>query len=236
MKNTVSTVLLAICFFTFLTAWGQENSIWYSYNLYGDKQKITELEEVILYEEVREEASPYPARVDTVYIEKRINDSIYVVVNPRGNEEFALMAASQIVEGTIKAVGFYHPSNSAQAVETAYTNAGLPAWNALTVKWIFSEAKTKLLEDAPGYDEVTREAMIEALTVRESVGPMLKEYLEENPDTKPSYLYRFVELKAQQKFIALGYNPYKQVEYNFEKQFEGDEEVIKLLTTPMSYE
>ena len=60
--------------------------------------------------------------------------------------------------------------------------------------------------------------------------------MEDYPETKPFRMYRFVESKGQQKFIELGYNPYKPVTYNFEKQFEGDEEVIKALTEPMSFD
>ena len=235
MKNKTSLAIIAF-FFSFFTSQSQENSTWYAYSLYGDTQKITELKEVILYEEVRAEDSPYPARIDTVYIEKRLNDSIYVVANPRGKEAFALMANTKIEEGAIKSVGIYYPSNTVEAVEATYTEAGLPVWSGLTAKWVFSEAKTKLLDDAPGYDEVTREAMLEALTVREEISDALKGYLQDHPDTQSFRLYRFVELKAQQKFIQLGYNPYKQVEYNFEKQFEGDEEVIKLLTAPVSFD
>ena len=101
---------------------------------------------------------------------------------------------------------------------------------------MFSETKTKELDQAPGYDEVTREAMLGALSIRKEITPILKQYMMDNPDTKSWRMYRFVELKGQQKFIELGYNPYKRVPYNFEKQFEGDEEIIKALTTPMSFE
>ncbi len=235
MKNKISLIIVVL-FFSFFTAQSQENSTWYSFSLYGDTQKITELEEVILYEEVREEDSPYPARIDTVYIEKRLNDSIYVVANPRGKEAFALMANTKIMDDAIKSVGIYYPSDTVEAVEATYAKKGLPLWNELTVRWVFSEEKAKELVDAPGYDEVTREAMLEALTVREEISDALKGYLQDHPDTQSFRLYRFVELKAQQKFIQLGYNPYKQVEYNFEKQFEGDEEVIKLLTAPASFD
>ncbi len=229
-------MVLAVCLSSFFTSQSQENSTWYAYSLYGDKQKITELKEVVLYEEVKEEDSPYPARIDTVSIEKRLNDSIYIITHQRRDGEFALMANTGIRDGAIKSIGIYYPSETIEAVETLYAREGLPIWNTLTTRWVFSEGQTKTLESAPGYDEVTREAILEALSIREEISPMLKAYVEEHPDTKPSRLYRFVEVKAQQKFIELGYNPYKQVPYNFEKQFEGDEEVIKLLTASVSFE
>ena len=236
MKNSLRIGALAVCLFSFLLSRSQDRSTWYAFNQYGEKQKITELQKVILYEEVKEEESPYPARIDTVHIEKRLNDSIYVIRKQNRSDEFALMVNTEIVAGAIKAVGIYYPSESVQAVATSFNQKGLPTWKELTTRWVFSEEKTQSIEQSPGYDQVTREAMLEALTMREALSPLLKSYLKANPDTKPFRLYRFVEVQAQHKFIAFGYNPFKQVPYNFEKQFEGDEEVIKLLTTPVSYD
>ncbi len=236
MKNKVSLVPIIVCLFSFVMADAQENSIWYSYSLQGDKTKITELRDLILYEQVKEEESPYPARVDTVDIVKRLNDSTYVVFRPSRAGDFALMASTWLFNGAIKSIGIYYPSESIEAVESSFQKDHLPDWRELTTRWVFSEGKVKELESAPGYDEVTREAILEALDIRKGISPLLKAYMEDFPDTKPFRLYRFVEVKAQHKFIALGYNPYKQVPYNFEKQFEGDEEVIKALMEPMSFE
>ena len=221
--------------FTSVSALAQENSIWYAYGMEGDKQKISEFKEFITYESVQEE-SPYPARVDTVWIEKRINDSIYIVTNRTREGAVALMASRWLQDGAIKSIGIYYPTDDFNSLEPLYNEKGLPAWQELTRRWVFSEAKTKELDQAPGYDEVTREAMLGALSIRKEVTPFIKQYMTDNPDTKSWRMYRFVEVKAQQKFIELGYNPYKRVAYNFEKQFAGDEEIIKALTQPMSFE
>ncbi len=133
-------------------------------------------------------------------------------------------------------MGMYYPSDNMDDIETLYKEKGLPTWQALTTNWVFSESKTRDLEKAPGYDEVTRDAMLAALGIRQEITPSLKSYLNDHPDTQPFRLYRFVEVKAQQKFIDLGYNPYKRVPYNFEKQFEGDEEILKALTEPISFD
>ncbi|WP_435625795.1 hypothetical protein [Flagellimonas sp.] len=236
VNNTTLPILSLVCLFTSISVLGQENSTWYSYGMEGDKQKITEYKDIITYESVREEESPYPARVDTVFIEKRINDSIYIVTNRTREGAIALMASRWLQDGAIKSIGIYYPRDDFESLETTYKEKGLPAWQELTRRWVFSEAKTKELDQAPGYDEVTREAMLGALSIRKEVTPYIKQYMTDNPDTQSWRMYRFVEVKAQQKFIELGYNPYKRVPYNFEKQFEGDEEIIKALTEPMSFE
>ena len=234
LKNFSTT--LSICLFMAISVQGQENSTWYAYSLEGDKQKITELKEFMIYQEVQEAESPYPARVDTVFIEKRLNDSIYIITNRTLDGAFVLLASKIFQDGTIKSMGMYYPSDNMDDIEALYQEKGLPTWQALTTNWVFSESKTRDLEKAPGYDEVTRDAMLAALGIRQEITPSLKSYLNDHPDTQPFRLYRFVEVKAQQKFIDLGYNPYKRVPYNFEKQFEGDEEILKALTEPISFD
>lgn len=234
MKNILQLALLFL--FSIFIVNGQENSTWYSFSLQGDKTKITELRDILLYEQVQEGESPYPARIDTVDIFKRLNDSTYIIFKPNREGDFALMASTWSQNGAIKSIGIYYPSESVEAVEASYKQAGLPNWRELTTRWVFSDNMVKKLGQAPGYDEVTREAILEALSIRKRISPYLKAYMADFPDTQPFRLYRFVEVKAQQKFIELGYNPYKQVPYNFEKQFEGDEEVLKALTEPMSFE
>lgn len=236
IKKKFSSVLGSLCLLISFIANSQENSVWYSYSLQGDKTKITELGDLILYQQVQEEESPYPARVDTLDIMKRLNDSTYIIFKPNREGDFGLMASSWLENRAIKSIGIYFPSESVESVETTFKNEGLPIWKDLTTRWVFSEEKVKQLEKAPGYDEVTREAILEALNIRQEISPILKLYMEQHPGTKPFRLYRFVEVKAQHRFIELGYNPYKQVPYNFEKQFEADEEVIKALTEPMSFE
>ena len=234
LKNFSAT--LSICLFMAISVQGQENSTWYAYSLEGDNQKITELKEFMIYQEVQEAESPYPARVDTVFIEKRLNDSIYIITNRTRDGAFVLLASKIFQDGAIKSMGMYYPSDNMDDIETLYQEKGLPTWQALTTNWVFSESKTRDLEKAPGYDEVTRDAMLAALGIRQEITPSLKSYLNDHPDTQPFRLYRFVEVKAQQKFIDLGYNPYKRVPYNFEKQFEGDEEILKALTEPISFD
>lgn len=234
MKNITPLVLIFLC--SILAVYSQENSIWYSYGMGGDKTKITEFKDFILYEQVVEEESPYPARIDTVGIVKRLNDSTNVVTKRSREGDFAIMASTWLQNGAIKSIGMYYPSETLEIAELMYNEERLPAWKELTTKWLFSEQKAQELEGQPGYDEVTRKAMLEALSIRKRIGPYLTAYMEEHPNTQSFRLYRFVENMAQKKFIELGYNPYKPVPYNFEKQFEGDEEVIKALTEPMSFE
>ena len=127
-KHWVSLLLFLIIF----VSHGQENSIWYSFGLEGDKTKITELKDIILYEAVREEESPYPARVDTVDIIKRIDASNYIVFKPNRQGDYALMSSELLYDEAIKSVGIYYPSTSAEAVEKNFMEKGLPNWKELT--------------------------------------------------------------------------------------------------------
>ena len=234
MKNI--THLTLICLFSIFTVNSQENSTWYSYGMGGDKTRITELKDFILYQQVREEEGPYPARIDTVGIVKRLNNSTYVVTRRSREGDFAVMASAWLQNGNIKSIGIYYPSETAENAELLYKQEGLPVWKELTTRWVFSEQKAQKLEGQPGYDEVTREALLEALSIRKQISPDITSYMKEHPNTQSFRMYRFVENMAQKKFIELGYNPYKPVAYNFEKQFEGDEEVIKALTEPMPFD
>ena len=224
------------CFYPVLTTYAQNNDSWFGLSLQGDKTKITEIDNLIIYEQVREEQSTYPARVDSVAIVKRLNDSTYIVNKPNRQGDFALMAYQEIHPNAIKAIGIYYPSDSAEDVENRWHSQKLPNWKELTMQWVFSEAMVTNLENAPRYDEVQREDLLQVLAIREPLSPLLTSYMEDHPETQAFRMYRFVETKAQQEFIKLGYNPYKQVPYNFEKQFEGDTEVIKALSEPMSFE
>lgn len=228
--------LLLLLIMTYSAVTGQENSIWYSFGHEGDKTKMMELKDKILHEAVQDEESPYPARVDTLDIVKRIDASNYIIYKPNREGDYALMTTDLIHDGAIKSIGIYYPSETAEQVEQLYIDNGLPPWKDLTKTWVFTEKKVLELENAPGYDEVTREAVLEALSIRKGISSDLKAFQQEFPDTKSWRLHRFVEVKAQHKFIELGYNPYKRVPYNFEKQFEGDEEVIKALTQPISFD
>ena len=86
------------------------------------------------------------------------------------------------------------------------------------------------LEQAPGLDQLKREDLLTALQWREPLSNKLQKYLEDTNGEGPSYmLYRFVEAYRNKKLVALGYNPYKRVVYNFEKQFNNDPEIMRLL-------
>ena len=91
------------------------------------------------------------------------------------------------------------------------------------------------LEKAPGLDKLTREDLLTAMQWRRPLSEKLQKYLEDTGGKRQFMIYRFVETYRNQKLVELGYNPYKRVTYNFAKQFEGDEEILKLLNEEIRF-
>ena len=123
-----------------------------------------------------------------------------------------------------------------ETVLEKYENQEVPAYATLFSRLLFTRAKLNTLKNAPGLDQITREDLIASLQWRQDISHALKSYAEDNPDMQQYRLYRMVQNYRDQKLFLMGYNPYKEVVYNWEKQFAGDDEVIKLLTEPISFD
>ncbi|MEL6812528.1 MAG: hypothetical protein AAFP76_14460 [Bacteroidota bacterium] len=97
---------------------------------------------------------------------------------------------------------------------------------------IYSEEKRNALWASPGLDELTAADMKTVLTTRKNWETRMKEdYLSKNPQETelPYKMYRQISYYMDGLFIQKGYNPYKQVPYNFEEQFKDHPDIIKLL-------
>ena len=64
---------------------------------------------------------------------------------------------------------------------------------------------------------------------------MLVAYAKDNGEIPFYRLRRWVDAFRNQKLIRLGYNPHKQVAYNWHEQFKDDPDVMRLLNEPINF-
>ncbi|NAY90881.1 hypothetical protein GTQ34_03025 [Muricauda sp. JGD-17] len=174
-------------------------------------------------------------RVDTIFIKRHINEANYVV-GRSGTKLLALMHRAEIVKDSIYRFGPILEGENAEDVLQKYQRGEVPLYAPLFSKMLFTREKVNELKNAPGLDQITRDDLIASLQWRQHIGDAIKSFVEENPDERPHRLYRMVENYRNQKLFLMGYNPYKEVVYNWEKQFAGDDEIITLLTEPISFD
>ena len=233
--------IFALSFFTCTLILSQESQqefpkTLYTLSQYGPVSRYDETENSFLITEERELIDENDRiRVDTIFIKKRIDNADYIVARPR-RKELAVMRRTEAVQDSIYLMGPILEGLTEEEVLEKYQNQEIPLYAALFSRVLFTKAKLAVVQNAPGLDEITRKDLIASLQWRESIGEALKSYAEDNPDMQPHRLYRMVQNYRDQKLFLLGYNPYKQVAYNLEKQFEGDDEVLKLLTEPVSFD
>ncbi|PRX54774.1 hypothetical protein [Flagellimonas meridianipacifica] len=244
MKKFNSTGILFILFLLFFAACPAQDVFdettefpqkCYLFNNYGDKVVFLEREDMFLSKELRESVDGKDNfRLDTVRIVKRLSENDFIIAERRGN--FALMHREVLVPNSIVAMGGPIEGKSVEEIVATYNETGIPKHTPLQMYYAFSEAKVLELNSAPGLDEIKREDLITSLSWRKEIGEMLKEYLELQEDVPRYRMRRMVENYKNKKLVDLGYNPYKLVEYNWHKQFEKDEEIMKLLNAPVSFE
>lgn len=207
----------------------------YALSAYGDVRVVLEINDMFLSWETREDTDQYAIRIDTMFIHKRFDEKTFIVQR-KGSEAYGLMQRTIIIPDSIALVDGSLGGESIAEVEEKFKANKIATTSIWNQQMIFSRARLNQLLAAPGLDQITRKDLITALNWREEIGDNLKAFMEANPDMSPYRLSRFVENWRNQKLVTLGYNPYKQVVYNWEKQFEGDEEVIQMLTQPISFE
>nr|WP_298789884.1 hypothetical protein [uncultured Allomuricauda sp.] len=201
------------------------------FNSYGDKVTFIELQDMFLSIEEREEQEP---RIDTIRIVKRLSENDFIITE-RSNR-FALMHREILVPDSIVSMGAAIEGKSVEEIESAYKKSGIPSYAPLRVRYAFSAPKIAQMEKAPGLDKVKREDLIASLSWRPEIGDMLKVYLEQTGDGQQFRIMQMVQNFGKKKLVDLGYNPYRQVVYNWHKQFADDEEVMQLLDEPISFD
>ncbi|BFP43313.1 hypothetical protein FGF1_41580 [Flavobacteriaceae bacterium GF1] len=208
----------------------------YVFGSYGDLNRYNEKESLFLITEERELYDENAVlRVDTILIKERIDYHNYIIARP-GRASLGLLQRDVVIPDSIYVASTYIEGKSVEEVKKKFKDAPKQPWFSLLNRQLFTKAKMEKMKEAPGLDEITRKDLLESLSWREAIGKELKAYLDSNPGMSPNRIYRMVENYRNQKLVLLGYNPYKQVVYNWQKQFDGDEEIIKLLTEPISFD
>ncbi|MEL6975891.1 MAG: hypothetical protein AAGL29_10915, partial [Bacteroidota bacterium] len=187
----------------------------YALNAYGDIMVLLEIEDLLLSWEEREDMKPEAIRIDTMFIRKRLDEKTFIVQH-NGSEAYGLMQRTIIVPDSIALVDGSLGGESVKEVEDKYKAKQIATTSIWNQQMLFSRARINDLLEAPGLDKITREDLITALNWRGEIGDKLKNYIEDNPDMSPYRLSRLVENWRNQKLVTLGYNPYKQVVYNWE--------------------
>lgn len=208
-----------------------EGSTWYSYNTEGDLGSCTFFKDKIVFKSPIDSDSE--KSISTLVIEKRLDDGHIIVQNDRKKPPYALMSIRKV--GAILKMAPSVKGTSVQEVEDDFKNKPVPSWIDLTEREWYTKEKMKQLEKAPGLDELTRDDLLTAMQWREPLSKKLQQYLEDTQGKRSFMIYRFVEAYRNQKLVELGYNPYKRVAYNLHKQFEGDEEIMKLLNEEIKF-
>ncbi len=234
-----STFLLSFFICTLLLSQENEQEFpktLYALSQYGPVSRYDETSDSFLITEEKELIDENDRiRVDTIFIKKRIDSADYIVARSL-REELAVMRRTEVVRDSIYLMGPILEGLTEDEVWKKYQNQEIPLYATLFSKLLFTREKLNTLKNAPGLDQITREDLIASLQWRQHIGDALKSYAEDNPDMQSYRLYRMVQNYRDQKLFLLGYNPYKQVVYNLEKKFAGDDEVIKLLTEPVSFD
>lgn len=205
---------------------------WYAYNMEGDLGSCTfQGNEIIFKSPIDSKSEKSKSKI---IIEKRLSDLYLLVQNEAKNPPYAVLSVRVTNNGVLKMAPVVK-GNSVEEVEEQFKNTSVPEWLSLTERDLYTREMIEILEKAPGLDELTREDLLIAMQWRKPLAEKLQKYLEDTGGKRQFMIYRFVENYRNQKLVELGYNPYKRVVYNFAKQFEGDEEILKLLNEEIRF-
>ncbi|WP_394971832.1 hypothetical protein [uncultured Croceitalea sp.] len=207
---------------------------WFSYISPGEISNIIEYADKLVLESISELSDDKRPKLDTVHIIKKVDNNFFII-EKKSRKGFGLMERTANTTSGYIEINAPLEAESITALE-AKLKAGMPSWKSLESRRFYTEEKFNSLKKAPGLNEITREDLITSLTWREPLGTLLKAYVEDNKEKGKYKIYRFMEAYRNKKLIELGYNPYKMVAYNFEEMFNGDEEIIKLLTEEVTFD
>ena len=213
---------------------GSSNTqVWYAFN------NQVELGSCTIYPDRMVFLSPLNTgnepRETVVFIEKRLDETHLLMRQDDSANPYAVLFLKQKDASTI-AMNRLYTGESAEEVLSQFKKEGFPQWKELNNRILYSKAKVDRILKAPGLDELKREDLIASLQWRGALTEKLEQFLEATNNKRPFMVYRYVEMYRNQSLIELGYNPYKQVEYNLQKQFEGDEEILQLLNEKIEFE
>ncbi|GMN08944.1 hypothetical protein MTsPCn9_06000 [Croceitalea sp. MTPC9] len=240
MKRFTPSVITSILILTINSVFAQDNESliapikWHSYTQPGELMYFTEYKDKLVIERRSEGDNYAEPRLKNIMIVKRIDDSHYIV-EEEDKEGFVLLKKVMSANNQVLDISFPIEGKTVENVGEQFEN-GVPIWKSLEAIRFYSQEKFQEVKKLPGLNEVKREDLIKSLQWRKPLGEMLEAYLKDSDGSRPYQIYRFLEAYQKKKFVELGYNPYKMIAYNFEKQFAGDEEIIKLLTEEITFD
>ena len=240
MKPVSSLVIISFLMTTFHFTYSQNNkeshtpTKWYTYTQPGELMYFTAYSDRMVVERISEHDKYAEPKLRTVKIVKQIDENHYVIENKK-KDGFGLLKKVFSSNGQVLDVNYPVEGKTIKSIEEQFSR-GVPIWKSLEGIRFYTKEKFKEIKSLPGLDKISREDLIASLEWRKLIGGKLEAYLEDSDGSKPFQIYRFLEAYRNKRLIELGYNPYKMVAYNFEKQFAGDDEVIKLLTEEITFD
>ncbi len=232
--NKLKCVALIFLNFIITFSWTQEEikynnhdtQIWYAYNASGELGSCTILKDKIIFKSPLD--SDNEKSVSTVFIEKRLDDQHIIVRNDNKKPPYAVLKIIKADQSILKMAPIVK-GISVDSVEKSFKENEIPNWISLTEKDWYTKEQIERLKKAPGLNELTRDDLLLSMQWQKPLSEKIKQFLQDTKGERQFMIYRFVNEYRNKKLVELGYNPYKFVEYNLEKQFAGDEEVLKLL-------
>lgn len=205
---------------------------YYTYDTQGELGSCTLYADRIVFKSPMNSESEKSTNV--VNIEKRLDGKHLILHNKQSGQPYGVVSVYTTDQDVLK-MNILFSATSLEEVERKWEQESAPAWSPLRERDLYPKVMIDRLEKAPGLDEIKREDLITAMQWRKPLSGMLQQFLEDNEGQRRFMVYRFVEQYRNRKLIELGYNPYKQVVYNLQKQFEGDEEIQKLLNEEIKF-
>lgn len=207
---------------------------WYQLSI-GDHQKIKIFPSFWMVELAEADEYRDTAIIDAILVDTQLSETL-LVVKKSNKEAFNLIRRTVSKDGTEVHFALLANSNDkASLLKRKPEFDTVKEYEIANTRVIYSEQKMQEIQSLPGLDVITANDLKKVLKQRLIWAPLLKEYLANNPamNKNPYAIYRLAQPLVERSFIAQGYNPYKEVVYNFEKTFKDDPEIIQLLTAEL---
>jgi len=210
----------------------KQDQVFYTYDSQGELGSCTLFPDKIVFKSPMNSESE--KSLTTMTIIKRFDSQHLLLFNERSGQPYGVVSVYTTDDNILK-MNRVFSAKTAEEAERKWNEEEAPSWIALTERDLYPKSMIDQMENAPGLDEIKRDDLIAAMQWRKPLSKMLQAYLEDTEGKRSFMVYRFVENYRNRRLVQMGYNPYKQVVYNFEKRFEGDAEILKLLNEEIKF-
>ena len=201
---------------------------WYMFSSMTDArvevyEKTIVLSQILKYEDV----DPRPA--DTIHILSRGKSGL-LLCEKKDEPEMAVLRLTN-EDGVLQITEVLTSEDKNELIEEMESNEGVSGSELFKANYMYSEEVFLNLDKAKGLDEVTADDLEKALLKRNEFGRKMEEMMRKDPELEEDRyrLRRIGEKLMNRTFLQLGYNPFKEVEYNFETMFPNRPDLIELL-------